>query len=80
MKTIEPGLDWGNALQVKVADVQSPGDRNVVCLTEVLASGVTFAIADIAAGPHAGTFYGRNGCPTPLTALTVSKLTTQGWS
>jgi hypothetical protein len=74
LKMIEPSLAWGHELLTRVADAQAPRDHSVVCLTETSASGVKFAIADIAAGPLAGTFFGRAGCPTPLTAIAVSKL------
>jgi hypothetical protein len=74
LKVIEPSLAWGHELQMTVADAKGPGDHSVVCLTETSATGVKFAIADIAAGPLAGTFFGRAGCPTPLTAIAVSKL------
>ena len=74
LKMIEPSLAWGHELQTTVANAEAPGDHSVVCLTEASASGVKFAIADIAAGPLAGTFFGRAGCPTPLTAMAVSKL------
>jgi hypothetical protein len=79
MQQIEPSLRWGHELQVSVADVESPGDHNVVCLTETSAAGTKFAIADVAEGPQAGTYYGRNGCPSPLTANAVSKLTSNGF-
>jgi hypothetical protein len=80
MQQIEPSLRWGHELQVTVADAESPGDQNVVCLTETAATGTKFAIADVAEGPRAGTYYGRNGCPSPLTANAVSKLTSNGFS
>jgi hypothetical protein len=80
MQQIEPSLRWGHELQVSVADVGSPGDHNVVCLSETSANGTKFAIADIAEGPRAGTYYGRTGCPSPLTANAVSKLTTHGFN
>jgi hypothetical protein len=74
LKAIEPSLDWGNRLRVSVADVEAPGDRNVVCLSEASASGRLWAIADIAVGPKAGTYYGAKGCPSPLTADAVALL------
>ena len=74
MKAIEPSLDWGNRLRVNVGDVEAPGDRDVVCLSEASASGRLWAIADIAVGPKAGTYYGAKGCPSPLTADAVALL------
>ena len=65
MREIEPDLDWGNRLQINIADV-NPGDRNVVCLGESSPSGNTYAIADVASGPLAGTYYGAKPCPSPL--------------
>jgi hypothetical protein len=76
MKAIEPSLDWGNRLRVFVGDVATPGDKNVVCLSEASPSGRLWAIADIAAGPKAGAYYGAKGCPSPLTADAVARLGT----
>ncbi len=78
MKPIEPTLRWGKQLQVKVGDAVKPGDRWAICLTETAASGVQYAIGDVAGGPNAGTFYGRRGCPAQVTAITVSRLASLG--
>jgi hypothetical protein len=74
LRMIEPSLDWGNRLQVAVADASEPGDRNVVCMAESSPSGQTYAIADIAVGPTAGTYYGAQRCPAPLTAAAVARM------
>ena len=73
---IEPSLHWNTAggVLVSVGDVR-PGDKNVVCLQEISTSGSILAIADIASGPSAGTFYNRGTCST--NAATLSAWT--GW-
>jgi hypothetical protein len=47
----------------------------VVCVQEVSKSGTTFAIADIATGANAGTFYNKGACST--TVATIAAWT--GW-
>jgi hypothetical protein len=74
MKPIEPSLDWGNRLQVTVADAVTPGDASIVCLSESSATGNTYSIASVAAGPNAGIYYGPKSCPGRLTADSAAKL------
>jgi type IV pilus assembly protein PilA len=62
MKGIESSLDWGGKLTVTVAN-SSVGTNDMVCLSEASKSGKTFSIADIAAGPKAGTYFGKAACP-----------------
>ena len=68
LKSAEASLNWGGldstktALNVTVGN-SSVGTNDMVCLDEKSKSGTTFSIADIAAGPHAGTFFGRVACP-----------------
>jgi hypothetical protein len=73
LKQIEPTLDWGGKLTVVVGAADGQPDQ-VICLSERSASGVTFALADVAAGPGAGTFYGKAGCPKAATEENVSTL------
>ena len=54
---------------VFVGDVVA-GDSNVVCLETPSKSGTTFAIADVAVGANAGTYYAKAACST--TVATVS--------
>jgi hypothetical protein len=62
LKQIEAALDWGGKLTVVVGDtVGRP--QAVVCVSESSATGTTFALADIAYGLHAGTYYGKHACP-----------------
>ena len=65
MKGIEPSLNWGGKLTVVVGDAVTAGDAQSVCLAEASKSGTTFELADVAAGPNAGTWYGKaaGGCP-----------------
>jgi hypothetical protein len=69
LKGIETSLDWGGKLQVVVGTAMAQGDT--VCMSEGSQSGTMFSIADIAAGPDAGTYYGETTCPTgaPASAL-----------
>ena len=62
MKGIESSLDWGGKLTVTVGN-SSVGTNDMVCLSEASKSGTTFSIADIAAGPKAGTYFGKVACP-----------------
>lgn len=81
LKGIEPSLKWvappdavTGDLGVEVGDVVA-GDSNVVCLQELSKSGTTFAIADVAVGTSAGTYYTKGNCST--TVATVAAWT--GW-
>ena len=83
LKGIEPSLKWvappdttQGDLGVVVADVTTAGDANLVCLQELSKSGTTFAIADVATGNSAGTYYTKGTCGTPTVAA-VSAWT--GW-
>ncbi len=72
MKQIEPTLDWGGKLSVVVGEPGAAGQ--VVCLAERSKAGPMFALADVASGTYAGTFYGKAGCPAVVTAARVSTL------
>jgi type IV pilus assembly protein PilA len=76
LAAIEPSLKWNAAggPNVSVGDVVA-GDSQVVCIQEVSKSGTTFAIADIATGANAGTFYNKGVCST--TVATIAAWT--GW-
>jgi type IV pilus assembly protein PilA len=55
-QNIESSLNWGTDLKVTLADVTA-GDKNVVCLEQKSKSGKNFALADVATGSTAGTYY-----------------------
>ena len=76
LAAIEPSLKWNVAggVNVSVGDVVA-GDQQVVCVERVSKSGTTFAIADVATGANAGTFYNKGVCST--TVATVAAWT--GW-
>jgi type IV pilus assembly protein PilA len=68
LKGIESSLNWGGANTAKPAlnvtlGNSSVGTNDMVCLDEKSKSGTTFSIADIAAGPKAGTYFGKVVCP-----------------
>ena len=85
MKAIEPSLNWNNGaaappaasgayVRFYVGSVTVPNTvtQNVVCLDRQSKSGTTFAIADIAQGTNAGTFYAHNACPAAVDDTTVN--------
>ena len=65
MHAIEPVLNWNGAdvtrpaLNVKVAN-SSVGTSDMLCVESKSQSGTMLAIADVAAGPSAGTYYGKD--------------------
>jgi type IV pilus assembly protein PilA len=76
---IEPSLKW-NAVggpNVSIGDVATAGDANVVCISEVSKSGTTFAIADVAIGANAGTYYTKAACPGTVDPTVKTSFT--GW-
>jgi hypothetical protein len=77
LKQVEPSLDWGGKVSV-VVNGGGAEPRQVVCLSEWSASGTVFAIADVAVGPTAGTYYGKGGCPPVVTTQNVTALGS-GW-
>ena len=56
-------------------DARRVGVGDMVCLSEVSKSGTTFSLADIAAGPSLGRYYGKVVCP-PATEANFSGLGT----
>jgi len=77
MKQIEPSLEWGGKLHVHVGSAVTPGDEQTVCLGEKSASGTNFVLADVAAGPYAGTYYGAGKyCPAEAKPQALAKLGT----
>jgi hypothetical protein len=76
LAVIEPSLHWntGGGVQVSVGDIVN-GDKRVVCLQELSPSGSILSIADVAAGPNAGTYYNRATCSTTVTTIVGWK----GW-
>jgi hypothetical protein len=77
LAAVEPSLDWGGRLRVVVAG-SGVAPQDMVCLSERSQSGVVLAIADVSDGPDAGTYYGRNACPTSPTASNLAALGA-GW-
>ncbi len=77
MKGVEPSLQWGTKLIVTTgaSSVAATGVNDIVCLSEQSNSGTTFSIVDIAAGPKAGTYFGK-GTPTGCAESTVSGMST----
>jgi type IV pilus assembly protein PilA len=76
MSDIEPSLDWGGDLSFTIGTADGVADA-LVCLEQDSKSGTTFALADVAVGPNAGTYYNRGACST--TEATVAGWATDGW-
>ncbi len=58
----DAGHDISTEIRVVVGPAQgAPGA--VVCPWERSKSGTTFALADVASGPHAGTYFATTACP-----------------
>jgi type IV pilus assembly protein PilA len=78
LQSIEPSLDWGGDLTVTVGDVVAADDDNaVVCVAQDSKSGQEFALADIAIGADAGTYYNRGACS--VDPAVVGGWATDGW-
>ena len=77
LDSIEPSLAWGTKPSVQTAAVGTVAD-NLVCLEETSKSGTVFALADIAVGASAGTYYNKGACGTP-TVASVSAWSSTGW-
>ena len=64
MTAVEPSLSWGTKLtfvdRAAAAGVTSTTDA-VVCLEQASKSGTVFALADVAIGTNAGTYY-KSAC------------------
>ena len=63
LQAIEPSLDWNGDLTANVTGATA----QQVCLEQDSASGTTFAVADIATGVDAGTYYNRGACAAVVT-------------
>ena len=85
LKAIEPSLDWESATtpsaKGKVA-VEVQDTANIVCVEGQSKSGTFFALADIATGGGAGTYYNKGAatvaCPTSSAAAPAG-WTVDGW-
>ena len=77
LDSIEPSLAWGTKPSVQTAAVGTVAG-NLVCLEETSKSGTVFALADIAVGASAGTYYNKGACGTP-TVASVSAWSSTGW-
>ena len=75
LKGVESSLDWGGKLTMTIS-----ADKQSVCLTETSKSGTVFAIADVAAGANAGTYFAKVTCPALTNgAVPGAGFTTAGW-
>jgi type IV pilus assembly protein PilA len=82
LKGIEPSLSWGTKLTWNSGDVVVAGVTTAnaaVCLQQDSKSGKTFAIADVAMGPNAGTYYNTAACPGTVTGAAFAGWKTNGW-
>jgi type IV pilus assembly protein PilA len=78
MATVESSLKWGVTLTGAVGDVVA-GDKGVVCLTETSKGGTKFAIADVASGANAGTYFNKGGDCSSTAPATLAGAWNTGW-
>ena len=80
-EAIEPSLSWGTKLTFKTgtasAGVTATTDA-VVCLEQTSKSGTTFALADVAIGTNAGTYY-KSGTAAGVCPATPTDPSFGGW-
>jgi len=76
---VETSLKWGAGLTAVVANSSATTTNDVVCLAETSKSGTKFAIADIAAGANAGTYFGKGKDCSDTTVATLSGAFNTGW-
>jgi type IV pilus assembly protein PilA len=75
LKGVESSLDWGGKLTMTIS-----ADKQSICLTETSKSGTVFAIADVAAGANAGTYFAKVTCPALTNGATPGAgFATGGW-
>jgi type IV pilus assembly protein PilA len=76
---VETSLKWGAGLAAVVGNSSATTTNDVVCLTETSKSGTKFAIADVAAGANAGTFFNKGGDCSSLVPATLAGAWNTGW-
>ena len=79
MATVESSLSWGVKLTGAVGDAVALNDKGVVCMTETSKSGTKFAIADVASGASAGTFFNKGGDCSSTAPATLAGAWNTGW-
>ena len=81
LKAIEPSLTWGTKPVVTTGDAGAVVN-NVVCLEELSKSGTMFALADVAVGASAGTYYAKDTSGASVCSTTLplpAAFSTSGW-
>ncbi len=66
LKAVESSLTWVNVPSTGPNEIyvrMDPANDQVVCLEALSASGTTWVIARIAAGPNGGTYFGTASMP-----------------
>ena len=79
---IEPLIGWNTKVTWNAGDVSVGAltvTKSAVCLQEASKSGTTFALADVAVGPNAGTFYSPTPCPAAIDGNAFIGWKTGGW-
>lgn len=74
LKAVESSLDWGGKLTMTIS-----ADNQSICLTETSKSGKVFAIADVAAGANAGTYFAKVTCPALTNGAAPGACFTGSW-
>jgi type IV pilus assembly protein PilA len=75
LASIEPRIAW----MTKLTWNTDAATNSVLCLEQTSNSGTTFAIADVATGPTAGTYFSPTACPGVINGSAFSGWQTGGW-
>jgi type IV pilus assembly protein PilA len=73
--SIEPRIGWMSKLTWNT-DVPT---NSALCLQQTSNSGTTFALADVATGPNAGTYFNGTACPGTINGTAFSGWKKTGW-
>jgi type IV pilus assembly protein PilA len=79
---IEPRLKWITSLTWVTGDVAVGSitvTNGAVCMQEQSASGKVFALADVAAGSTAATYYAQDVCPATIDGTSFAGWKKGGW-
>jgi type IV pilus assembly protein PilA len=75
LTSIEPRIAWMSKLSW---NTDAP-TNSALCLEQTSNSGTTFALADVAAGTTAGTYFSPTACPATIDGTAFSGWKTGGW-
>jgi type IV pilus assembly protein PilA len=79
---IEPLISWSSKVSWSTGDVAvgtSTVVAGAVCLQQTSRTGTTFALADVAVGTNAGTYFAATSCPATVNGAAFTGWQTGGW-